>query len=288
MNKLGLMARIDKKYNKMSMVQRLIADYIMKNYDIAAFMTAPKLGKTVGVSESTVVRFANMLEYEGYPDQQKALQELVRNKLTTVQRLEMTTDLDKTTVLKNVLKADMNNIRSTINSVDDVVFEQVVNKILAAKNIYILGLRSTAPIAEFMGYYLNLILSNVRVVTSGINDVLEQLIHISKDDLLIAISFPRYASRAVDAIGFSKNRGASTVTITDSHVSPLATFADYCLLAKSDMASFVDSLVAPLSLINALVVAVGIFSDSDISTYFYELEKIWDMYSVYKDKEKND
>ena len=272
----------------MSKGQRLIADYIMKNYDKATFMTASKLGKTVGVSESTVVRFANMLEYEGYPDQQKALQELVRNKLTTVQRLEMTTDLDKTTVLKNVLKADMNNIRSTINSVDDVVFEQVVNKILAAKNIYILGLRSTAPIAEFMGYYLNLILSNVRVVTSGINDVLEQLIHISKDDLLIAISFPRYASRAVDAIGFSKNRGASTVTITDSHVSPLATFADYCLLAKSDMASFVDSLVAPLSLINALVVAVGIFSDSDISTYFYELEKIWDMYSVYKDKEKND
>ncbi|MFY9505530.1 MAG: MurR/RpiR family transcriptional regulator [Caldicoprobacterales bacterium] len=288
MNKLGLMARIDKKYNKMSKGQRLIADYIMKNYDKAAFMTASKLGKTVGVSESTVVRFANMLEYEGYPDQQKALQELVRNKLTTVQRLEMTTDLDKTTVLKNVLKADMNNIRSTINSVDDVVFEQVVNKILAAKNIYILGLRSTAPIAEFMGYYLNLILSNVRVVTSGINDVLEQLIHISKDDLLIAISFPRYASRAVDAIGFSKNRGASTVTITDSHVSPLATYADYCLLAKSDMASFVDSLVAPLSLINALVVAVGIFSDSDISTYFNELEKIWDMYSVYKDKEKND
>lgn len=288
MNKLGLMARIDKKYNKMSKGQRLIADYIMKNYDKAAFMTASKLGKTVGVSESTVVRFANMLEYEGYPDQQKALQELVRNKLTTVQRLEMTTDLDKTTVLKNVLKADMNNIRSTINSVDDVVFEQVVNKILAAKNIYILGLRSTAPIAEFMGYYLNLILSNVRVVTSGINDVLEQLIHISKDDLLIAISFPRYASRAVDAIGFSKNRGASTVTITDSQVSPLATYADYCLLAKSDMASFVDSLVAPLSLINALVVAVGIFSDSDISTYFNELEKIWDMYSVYKDKEKND
>ena len=288
MNKLGLMARIDKKYNKMSKGQRLIADYIMINYDKAAFMTASKLGKTVGVSESTVVRFANMLEYEGYPDQQKALQELVRNKLTTVQRLEMTTDLDKTTVLNNVLKADMNNIRSTINSVDDVVFEQVVNKILAAKNIYILGLRSTAPIAEFMGYYLNLILSNVRVVTSGINDVLEQLIHISKDDLLIAISFPRYASRAVDAIGFSKNRGASTVTITDSHVSPLATYADYCLLAKSDMASFVDSLVAPLSLINALVVAVGIFSDSDISTYFNELEKIWDMYSVYKDKEKND
>lgn len=288
MNKLGLMARIDKKYNKMSKGQRLIADYIMINYDKAAFMTASKLGKTVGVSESTVVRFANMLEYEGYPDQQKALQELVRNKLTTVQRLEMTTDLDKTTVLKNVLKADMNNIRSTINSVDDVVFEQVVNKILAAKNIYILGLRSTAPIAEFMGYYLNLILSNVRVVTSGINDVLEQLIHISKDDLLIAISFPRYASRAVDAIGFSKNRGASTVTITDSHVSPLATYADYCLLAKSDMASFVDSLVAPLSLINALVVAVGIFSDSDISTYFNELEKIWDMYSVYKDKDKND
>lgn len=288
MNKLGLMARIDKKYNKMSKGQRLIADYIMKNYDKAAFMTASKLGKTVGVSESTVVRFANMLEYEGYPDQQKALQELVRNKLTTVQRLEMTTDLDKTTVLKNVLKADMNNIRSTINSVDDVVFVQVVNKILAAKNIYILGLRSTAPIAEFMGYYLNLILSNVRVVTSGINDVLEQLIHISKDDLLIAISFPRYASRAVDAIGFSKYRGASTVTITDSHISPLATYADYCLLAKSDMASFVDSLVAPLSLINALVVAVGIFSDSDISTYFNELEKIWDMYSVYKDKEKND
>lgn len=286
MTKHSLMGRIDIKYEKMSKGQKLIADFITENYGKAAFMTASKLGKTVGVSESTVVRFANMLEYDGYPGQQKALQELVRNKLTTVQRLELTSEVDRSAVLKNVLKTDLNNIRLTISDLDDATFEQVVSKILVANNIYILGLRSTAPVAQFMGYYLRLILSNVRITTSDISDIFEQLIHIGKNDLLIVISFPRYASRAVDAISFSKDRGATTVAITDSLLSPLTSYADFTLLAKSDMASFVDSLAAPLSLVNALIVAVGLFGDTDISTELNELENIWDMYNVYMDNEK--
>jgi DNA-binding MurR/RpiR family transcriptional regulator len=284
MEKQDLINRIDLKYKKMSKGQKLIADYIMNNYDKAAFMTASKLGETVGVSESTVVRFANVLQYEGYPKLQKALQEMIRNKLTTVQRIEMSSDLDKTMLLKNVLKADMNNIRLTIDAIDHKVFEQVVDSILIADNLYILGLRSAAPMAQFMGYYLNFILSNVRIVTSGVNDIFEQLIHIKKNDLLICISFPRYASRTLDAIRFSKERGARTVALTDSTFSPLTAYADHTLLARSDMASFVDSLVAPLSLINALIVATGLVKKAEISNEFHELEKIWQNYKVYLDK----
>ncbi len=284
MEKLDLINRIDKGYKRMSKGQKLIAEYILNNYDKAAFMTASRLGATVGVSESTVVRFANMLDYDGYPSLQSALQELVRNKLTTVQRLEMTSELDKSTVLKNVLKADMNNIRHTINEINNDAFDEVVNKMLAADNIYILGLRSAAPLAQFMGYYLNFVLDNVRVVTSGTSDIFEQLIHIKDGDLIIGISFPRYASRTVDAVKFSKERGATAVAITDSPVSPLTSYADYTLMAKSDMASFVDSLVAPLSLINALIVAIGLFKEAKILNKFNDLERIWEEYNVYTGK----
>lgn len=287
MEKLDLINRIDKGYKRMSKGQKLIAEYILKNYDKAAFMTASRLGATVGVSESTVVRFANMLDYDGYPVLQSALQELVRNKLTTVQRLELTSELDKTTVLKNVLKADMNNIRHTINEINNDVFDDVVNRLLTAENIYILGLRSAAPLAQFMGYYLNFVLDNVRIVTSGTSDIFEQLIHIKSGDLFIGISFPRYANRTVDAVKFSKKRGATIVAITDSPVSPLTTYADYTLMAKSDMASFVDSLVAPLSLINALIVVIGMFKEAKILNKFNELERIWEEQNVYTGKSRD-
>lgn len=282
-----LMYRINEKYKKMSKGQKLISEYIMNNYEKAAFMTASKLGNKVGVSESTVVRFANMLGYDGYPKLQKALQELIRNKLTTLQRIEMTSDLDESTLLKSVLKADMNNIRLTLEEVNKDDFDKVVESIFSARNIYILGLRSAAPLAQFMGYYLSFIFDNVRLVTSGINDILEQLVHISPQDLLIGISFPRYARRTVEAVNFAKDKGAIIVAITDAILSPLTSYADYILLARSDMASFVDSLVAPLSLINALIVAVGIRKKPDISSDFLELEKIWDDYQVYLSKDRS-
>ncbi|MDD4680672.1 MAG: MurR/RpiR family transcriptional regulator, partial [Clostridia bacterium] len=178
MDNKDLIHRIDSSYKRMSKGQKLIAEYIMNNYDKAAFMTASRLGNNVGVSESTVVRFANALNYEGYPKLQKALQELIRNKLTTVQRIELSADMDQSMVLKNVLKADMHNIRNTVEEANNEVFNAVIEKILNAKNIYVLGLRSSAPLAQFMGYYLNFIFSNVRIVTSGINDIFEQLFHI--------------------------------------------------------------------------------------------------------------
>lgn len=284
---MDLNIRIKDIYSSMSKGQKLIAEYILNNYDKAAFMTASKLGKTVGVSESTVVRFAGALGYDGYPRLQKALQEMIRNKLTMVQRIELSNDMRNEDVLRKVLKADINNIRHTINEMmNEQVFSEVVDKIFNARYIYILGLRSAAPLAEFFGYYLRFIFNNVRVVTSSINDVVEQLSHIQKDDLLFAISFPRYARRTVDAIAFSREQGAETVALTDSQLSPLTSYADHVILAKSNMASFVDSLVAPLSLINALIVSVGLRKKAEVSSEFLRLEKIWDEYQVYVGKDR--
>lgn len=279
-----LIYRINTHYEDMSKGQKLIAEYILNNYDKAAFMTAAKLGEKVGVSESTVVRFANALDYDGYPRLQKALQELVRNKLTTVQRIQMTSELDQSMVLKSVLKADMNNIRMTIDEIDNQDFEDVIDRIFLAENLYVLGLRSAAPLAEFMGYYLSFIFNNVRIVTSGVNDVFEQIMHIKEDDLLIGISFPRYASRTIEAMEFARSKGTEIIAITDSYLSPLTTYADHTLLARSDMASFVDSLVAPLSLINALIVAISLRQKEDISSNFSQLESIWSEYNVYVSK----
>ncbi len=286
MNKQDLIHRIESYYKKMSKGQKLIAEYIMNNYDKAAFMTAAKLGTVVGVSESTVVRFAGVLNYDGYPKLQKALQELIRNKLTTVQRIELSSELDQAVVLKSVLKADMQNIRQTIDEIDNEVFNDVVNKFLQARHIYVLGLRSASPLAQFMGYYLNFVFDNVRIVTSGVSDIFEQLFHIGRGDLLIGISFPRYASRTIEAMRFSRERGAHTVALTDSMLSPLTDYADCTLLARSDMASFVDSLVAPLSLINALIVAIGQIKKAEISSRFHQLEDIWAEYQVYVEKYK--
>lgn len=287
--KLDVMRKIQSKYKTLSKGQKLIAEYILKHYDKAAFMTAAKLGISVGISESTVVRFADELGFDGYPKLQKALQELIRNKLTTVQRLELSNDfISEKNVLKGVLKGDMENIRSTLEKIDDNTFTNVVNSIFKSKKIYIIGLRSSTALAEFLGFYLNLILDNVKVVEYGISDIFEQMINLSLDDLVIGIGFPRYANRTIKALRFAKSRGAKIVAITDSNLSPLAENADYSLIAQSNMASFVDSLVAPLSVINALIIAVGLREKQKISNTFKNLEYIWEEYQVYSSRGKEE
>lgn len=281
-NNQDLMRLIQIKFSRMSKGQKLIAEYILKNYDKAAFMTAAKLGISVGVSESTVVRFANELGFSGYPKLQKALQELIKNKLTTVQRLELSNDyISEENALKGVLKADMENIRATLEKINHKSFEEVVNNIFNAKRIYIMGLRSSTALAEFLGFYLNLILENVNMVGHGISDIFEQMINIGEGDLVIGIGFPRYAAKTIDALAFAQSRNAKVVAITDSLLSPLASKADYTLIAQSNMASFVDSLVAPLSVINALIIAVGMREKEKITTTFNNLEDIWKEYNVY-------
>ncbi|MDU5111564.1 MAG: MurR/RpiR family transcriptional regulator [Clostridium sp.] len=287
-NSKDLMRIIQSKFPRLSKGQKLIAEYILKSYDKAAFMTAAKLGVSVGVSESTVVRFANELGFSGYPKLQKALQELIKNKLTTVQRLELSNDyVSEGYALKGVLKADIENIRATLEKINYNTFEDVVNKIFEAKRIYIIGLRSSTALAEFLGFYLNIILQNVKTVGYGISDIFEQMINLEEGDLVIGIGFPRYASRTIDALAFAQDRGADVVAITDSLLSPLASKADYSLIAHSNMASFVDSLVAPLSVINALIIAVGMREKQSIANTFNSLESIWKEYNVYSYNNRN-
>ena len=283
-----LMRLIQIRFSRLRKGQKRIAEYILKNYDKAAFMTAAKLGTSVGVSESTVVRFANELGFSGYPKLQKALQELIKNKLTTVQRLELSNDfVTNGDALKGVLKADMENIRATLEKINPYTFEQVLNSIFKAKNIYIIGLRSSTALSEFLGFYLNIILQNVRVVSYGISDIFEQMIYVKEGDLVIGIGFPRYAAKTIDVLDFSKAKGAEVVAITDSLLSPLASKSDYTLIAQSNMASFVDSLVAPLSVINALIIAVGMREKEDVSEIFGSLEQIWQDYYVYSYNNRN-
>lgn len=277
-----LMRTIQVKFPRLSKGQKRIAEYILKNYDKAAFMTAAKLGVSVDVSESTVVRFANELGFSGYPKLQKALQELIKTKLTTVQRIELSNNLiNQENALKGVLKADMDNIRATLEKINHKTFENIVNSIFESRKIYIIGLRSSTALAEFLGFYLNLILDNVQVIQLGISDIFEQMINITDNDLVIGIGFPRYAVRTIEALSYAKSKGTQIVAITDSLLSPLASHADYTLIAQSNMASFVDSLVAPLSIINALIVAVGLREKDKISASFKELENIWEVYNVY-------
>ncbi|WP_142415277.1 MurR/RpiR family transcriptional regulator [Hathewaya massiliensis] len=282
-----LMRIIQIKFPRLSKGQKLIAEYILKHYDKAAFMTAAKLGTSVGVSESTVVRFANELGFSGYPKLQKALQEMIKNKLTTVQRIELSNDyITEENALKGVLKSDMENIRATLEKINHKTFDTVVDSLFKAKTIYIIGLRSSSAIAEFLGFYLNLILDNVRIVAYGVSDIFEQMLNVSEEDVVIGIGFPRYASRTIEALNFAHSRKANVVAITDSLLSPLATKADLTLIAQSNMASFVDSLVAPLSVINALIIAVGLREKENISNTFMNLENIWEEYGVYSYKDK--
>jgi len=281
MESTDLLARINANYNSFSKGQKLLANYIVDNYDRAAFITASRMGRTVGVSESTVVRFAYALGYDGYPELQRSLQEMIRNRLTTVQRIQLTSDLEQDEVLSTVLKADIGNIRSTIESVDTGVFNTVIDNMLKARRVYLVGIKSAAPLAQFFGYYLNFILEDVMIVTSMQSDVYESMLRIGEGDMCIGISFPRYSSRTVDALKFAKDRGAYVAALTDSMFSPIAELADSVLIARSDMASFADSLVAPLSLINAIIVGAGLRRKAAVSECLNQLEGIWKSQKVY-------
>ena len=280
-----LLARINQTGRKLSKGQKRIAEFIVNHYDKAAFMTASRLGEKVQVSESTVVRFAIALGYDGYPALQKALQEMIRNRLTAVQRVEMTGDMSESAVLGMVFKADMQNIRQTIEDIDETVFTHVIDALDAARRVYVVGVRSSAPLAEFLGYYMGFIRDDVRVITSGISDVLEQVSRVGEQDAVLGISFSRYSRRTIEAMRFAKDRGARVLSITDTPLSPLGEVSDLCLTARSDMASFVDSLVAPLSLINALIVALSLRKRDSVSKHFAQLESLWEKNRVYVGKE---
>jgi len=277
-----LLNRIQSNYTTLSKGQKLIADYIFENYDKVAFMTASTLGKTVGVSESTVVRFANTLGYGGYPKLQKALQESIKTKLTTVQRFEMSEDMaDEKNLLKKVMNSDIDNIRKTIDELDSELLYQVVNDIRNADKVYICGLRSSMVLAQYLAFYLNFILDDVHVVPSGANDVYDQLIKINENDVLITISFPRYSSKTFEVVKHAKNKGATIVGITDSLLSPLVPMVKYTLTAKYNMSTFIDSLVAPMSLINSLIIALSRHERDKLKHTFDELEQLWDENEVY-------
>lgn len=264
--------------------QKLIGKFILENYDKAAFMTASKLGKTVNVSESTVVRFAAELGYDGYPAMQKTLQEMIRNKLTTIQRIEVSNDrIGDHDILSMVVQSDIEKLRLSLDEINRDDFAGAVDAIVKARRIYILGVRSANTLSSFLSFYFNLIFDDVRhVQTTLASEMFEQMLKVGKDDVVIGISFPRYSTRTVRAMEYARDQGATVVAITDSEVSPLSDTASYKLLAKSDMASFVDSLVAPLSIINALIVAVGRKKNDEVSATFEKLEHIWDEYEVYE------
>ncbi len=282
-----ILSTIQNRMSTFSKGQKQIARFILESYDKAAFMTASKLGRTVNVSESTVVRFAAELGYDGYPSMQKDLQEMIRSKLTTVQRIEVSnnriTDQD---VMAQVMQSDIEKIRLTLEETDRDAFDRAVEDIISARRIYILGVRSASTIANFISFYFNLIFDNVvTVYTNSVSEVFEQIMRIGPEDVFIGVSFPRYSTRTVKSMRFAKNQGAKVIAITDSLHSPLARLADETLLAKSDMASFVDSLVAPLSLVNALIVAIGRKKNQDLPATFSRLEQVWAEYDVYETPE---
>ena len=282
-----LISKIQTELPGFSKGQKQIARYILEHYDKAAFMTASRLGVTVGVSESTVVRFATELGYDGYPHLQRALQEMIRNKLTSVQRIEVANDrFGNQEILSMVLQSDIEKIRQTLDEIDRDAFQGAVDALTGAHRIYILGVRSSSALANFLGFYFNLLFDNVTLVhTNSVSEIFEQVLRIGPGDVLFGISFPRYSKRTLSAMQYARDRGAKVIALTDSQLSPLARVADHLLLARSDMASFVDSLVAPLSVINALIVAVGMSRRDEIEHTFNKLESIWEKYDVYEKPE---
>lgn len=286
-----LLNRINERYSQMSKGQKLLSAYITDNYDKAVYLTAEKLGKIVGISESTVVRFATHLGYQGYPEFQKALEELVKNKLNSIQRMEVTYGrISQSHILESVLQSDAEKIKNTMEQIDQCAFEQALDIILNAEHIYIIGTRSCAPLASFLAYYFNLIFRNVHLLhTSSSSELYEQMVRISSRDVIIGISFPRYSVRTLKALEFADSRHAKVITLTDSVHSPIRQYSSCNLIAKSDMASIVDSLVAPLSVINALIVALCMRKQEEVADTLETLEKIWDEYEVYEsDSAKDD
>ena len=284
-----LLSKMNVQYQNFSKGQKKLAAYIKENYDKAAFLTAAKLGETVDVSESTVVRFATHLGYKGYPEFQRELEELVRNKLNSIQRMEVTYGkVPQSEILDTVLHSDIDKIKMTLEAVDHEAFNLAVETILEAKNIYVVGIRSCAPLAEFLAFYLNLIFDGVRLLnTNSASELFEQMIRIGEKDVIIGISFPRYSMRTLKALEFANNRNAKVITLTDSIHSPMNLYSSCNLIARSDMASIVDSLVAPLSVINALVVALSMRKQKTVVATLEALEKIWDEYQVYNNDEIN-
>ena len=264
--------------------QRRLAQYILDYYDKAAFLTASRLGKAVGVSESTVVRFAVELGYDGYPSMQRAMQEMVVNRLTSVQRMEVANDrIGGQDVVYKVLQADVDRLRRSVEMVDRREFQAAVDAVLKAKRSYILGVRSAAPLANFLGYYLNYIFRNVHIVTaSGASEMFEKIVGVGQEDVVIAYSFPRYSSTTLKGVQYCRSTGAKVIGFTDSRLSPLGQNCDHLLLSKSDMVSLVDSLVAPMSLTNALIVALAARREKELAETFDSLEHIWEEFNVYE------
>lgn len=288
-NTNDLTSRINECYGSLSKGQKILATYITDNYDKAVFLTAAKMGQVVGVSESTVVRFATHLGYKGYPEFQKALEEMVRNKLNSIQRMEVTYGrISQSHILETVLQSDQEKIKDTLEHIDEHAFELAVDTIIKAKHIYIVGIRSCAPLAAFMAFYFNLMFENVTLLqTNNSSELFEQMVRISKDDVIIGISFPRYSMRTLKAMEFANNRNAKVITLTDSVHSPMNLYSSCNLIARSDMASIVDSLVAPLSVINALIVALCMKKQGEVAKTLETLEDIWNGYQVYENDEIN-
>ncbi len=281
--KRDILRIIEENMDGFSKGQRQIARYLLAHYDKAAYMTAAKLGTEVSVSESTVVRFVMELGYVGYPEFQKALQELIRTKLTSTQRVDVTNHLiGEGDVLEKVLQANMDNIRHTLDGISRAAFHDAVNAMVNARNIYIIGVRSSATIANFLGYSLQMIFDNVRLVeATGGSELFQQMMAMGEGDVLIAITFPRYSKRVIKAVEFARRAGADVVALTDSPESPIAPAAAQLLVAQSDMASYVDSLVAPLAIVNAIIVAVSRAREEQVKARLESLERIWDEYDVY-------
>ena len=281
--KQDILTVIQENMSSFSKGQKRIASFILESYDKAAFMTASKLGQTTNVSESTVVRFAAELGYDGYPSMQKSLQKMIRSRLTSVQRIEIANDTIGEDVVSSVLRSDMAMIRSTLEELDRNRFNSAVDAILKARKIYIMGVRSSSSISRFMAFHFNLIFDNVCEISANtVSEVFEQILRVGSEDVVIGVCFPRYSSRTVKAMHYAKDQGATVIAITDSEASPIAAQAHITLTAKSGMASFVDSLVAPLSLVSSLIVAVSQKRSQDVAHTFRQLEQIWDEYDVYE------
>ena len=286
-NKEDLLSRINSLYGRMSKSQKAISNYITDCYDKAVFLTAAKLAEVVGTSESTVVRYAMFLGYKGYPDFQNALEELVRNRLNSLQRMEITYGrIEHEDVLSTVLHSDAEKIRETLETIDVKAFDAAVDILLNAKRIYVIGIRSCAPLAQFLAFYLNLLFPDVRLLnTNNASELFEQMIRINGEDVVVGISLPRYSMRTLKAMEFANNRSAKVITITDSVHSPMNLYSSCNLIAKSDMISIADSLVAPLSVINALIVSLCMKKQNDVADSLEELENIWREYQFYENDE---
>ena len=283
MKRKNIMQFLKDNYDHFSKGQQQITNYIINNYDKAAFMTAAALGQATNVSESTVVRFAIRLGYNGYRELQNDLQKLIKNKLTTIQRLNISkqdyTSLSQ--IISKTMKRDMSNIKTAIQEIDEDAFRQSIELVLKAKRIYIVGLRSSYFLAGYLNFYLNFLFDNVKLIEFGPNDIFEQLLKLSSEDVIIVITYPRYSKKIVEVSQYAKKKGSKIITITDSLISPVAQKANVALIASGDMLSFIDSLVAPMSVINAFIIALGAEQSNSLNNYFEELESIWEEYNIY-------